>query len=278
MTSLVPSPKRILLVEHDAELQDILRTLLSDEGYAVISASSLGEALTLLGEQSFHMVLTDLFRGLGFDAFEEVEPLRQMADPTPVALMTAWDLTEEMVKQRGFSCLIPKPFDIDRLLGMVAICLAAPFTPEQERHIPIIKRFLIAQEQKDIETSLALCVDDIRYYPPTRRPAYAPYAEREAVSGKTALRATLEQTFRAYPDGTLGELLFYPLPKGISVRYLWRWTSPEGKQRHFTGGLLFYFAGGLLSQISISIHSPETLSPPLQTDRPDLSSSYNSAF
>ena len=51
---------KIFIVEDDREIVRNLEILLTEEGYAVRSASTRQEALTLLGQEEFALILLDL--------------------------------------------------------------------------------------------------------------------------------------------------------------------------------------------------------------------------
>ncbi len=135
MTPRSPSPPRLLVVEHDVGVQDLLATFLTTEGYAVRCASSPAEACALLAAQTFQLVLTDLFSTSVRDRFSAVERLRRSAQPIPVGVITAWDVDEEEIIQRGFAFLVRKPFDVEDLSALVAACLES--SPSQGSIVPL---------------------------------------------------------------------------------------------------------------------------------------------
>ena len=51
---------RILVVDDEKEYQDVYKMILEDEGYSVDTASSGTEALSILGKNSYNLVLADL--------------------------------------------------------------------------------------------------------------------------------------------------------------------------------------------------------------------------
>jgi len=83
MLSDSPSVPRLLVVEHDTALQELLVAFLTSEGYGVSLATSPAEALALLDTQTFHLILTDLFSNDSQDRFAFVDQLRSVAKLTP---------------------------------------------------------------------------------------------------------------------------------------------------------------------------------------------------
>ncbi len=51
---------RILIVDDDLEIGDLLKVVLQEEGYAVEFAASAVEGLSLLQRETFHLVVLDL--------------------------------------------------------------------------------------------------------------------------------------------------------------------------------------------------------------------------
>ena len=128
------SQPHILIVEDDLEIQEILQVLFEEEDYDLHLADSLEQALMLVQQHSFDFILTDLFSPTLRDALSSVEPLRALAYPTPVGIITSWPATGEEARQRGFAWLISKPFDCDALLD------AATLTIRQREHAPAFAR------------------------------------------------------------------------------------------------------------------------------------------
>ncbi|HEY7346828.1 MAG TPA: response regulator [Ktedonobacterales bacterium] len=153
MTPRPPSPPRLLIVEHDAGVRDLLAAFLMAEGYTVSLAASLVEAYRLLDEQTFHLILTDLFSSNPRDRFGSVELLRDAARPTPVGVLTGWNIAEEEIGQRGFAFLERKPFDIEQLFALIVACLSTP--PNPGACVPLPPGVLLVEPDGAARESLA---------------------------------------------------------------------------------------------------------------------------
>lgn len=108
---------RILVVDDEGPQREILRTILSDEGYSVETAPGGTEALRRCQEKSYDLVLTDL-RMPGTDGLSLVERLIRDDPPTLVILMTAYgslDSAEQALKKGAFDYLT-KPLEREELL------------------------------------------------------------------------------------------------------------------------------------------------------------------
>ena len=112
----------ILVVEDESPIRELLAEVLRGEGHRVLAAADGLAALALLDRETPDLVLTDAMMpgldGLGLAA-------RMRADPrtagVPVVLMSAAvPARPDGLDGVGF---LAKPFDLDRLLGVVAAAL-----------------------------------------------------------------------------------------------------------------------------------------------------------
>lgn len=235
----------VLVVEDDLELRDLLTLLLREEGYLVTSASALEQAMALLETRTFHFILSGVFRQAPGDPLTSVEPLRERAWPIPVGIMTAWVISEEVVKQRGFICLIRKPFDIDDLSATIATCLDTPLTPRQVDQAKIIERYYAALNSHDSAAAASLCAEDFIYFPTGLRL----HPSRTQVQGRETYRAYLEDVFRFYPhlQAEIGSIAAHP--RGLAIHHVMRWDDAEGAPRYRVSGMVFAFAGEQIVQL-----------------------------
>ena len=247
MTAIDSAP-RLLLVEHDGDMSRILHQALSEEGYQVITAPSLAEALVLIEAHVFDVILTDSFRTLPEPRLQAVLPLLKTAAPTPVVVMTAWVLTDEAVQQAGFAHLINKPFDLDEVMATLAACLNAPLTPEQEQQAATVSGYIAAMNQHDIEQVLSYCTEDMVYQPPAPM-SHLPHIR--LVRGKSDYRTYLQEAFHVLQGVEIHHYRVFPHPTGLAVRYSARWSASDGSCQQFTASLVFRFAGVLIRQYGV---------------------------
>ena len=107
----------ILVVDDEGTQRDVLRTILTAEGYRVETAASAGEAVEKSGHHRFDLVLTDL-RMPGADGLSLIRALTREEPPTLVILMTGYgsmDSAEQAMKLGAFDYLT-KPLERDELL------------------------------------------------------------------------------------------------------------------------------------------------------------------
>jgi DNA-binding NtrC family response regulator len=114
------SQPRILLVDDEFSLLITLAANLELEGFDVTTAQSPIQALKLVKEQSFDIVLSDIrMPGMsGVDLFREI---RRIHPKMPVLLMSAFAL-EETIKaaiHEGVFAMLAKPFDPDHVAAVL---------------------------------------------------------------------------------------------------------------------------------------------------------------
>lgn len=116
--------RRILVVDDETPLRDMLVNLLKSAGYEVLSAADGGTAVGMLRAQPFDLLVTDLsmnpVSGADLAAFVTKENLQ-----TRVIVMTGYNTAENdaVNGQNVFAC-IGKPFRIAAFLDLVKQALS----------------------------------------------------------------------------------------------------------------------------------------------------------
>jgi CheY-like chemotaxis protein len=163
-------PPRVLVSDDTPDLLALVEAILSENGYAVTASGSLPTALALVEEQLFHFILTDLYAQSGLSPFQGIAPLIAQAQPTPIAVMTAWPLSYADVTQAGASYLLSKPFGMADLLQAVEQGVQSSLhKPEQEVQRQVVEQFFHAWTAQDWAQLARLCTLSVRFLPPTRQ-------------------------------------------------------------------------------------------------------------
>jgi DNA-binding response OmpR family regulator len=115
--------KKILIVEDDIHISEMLCLLLRQNGYAPVAAYSGTEALLALPQGGFSLVLLDLM--LPGKTGEEVLDELRAASSIPVIVLTARTDKETTIKllRLGADDYIAKPFDNNELLARIDVQL-----------------------------------------------------------------------------------------------------------------------------------------------------------
>lgn len=127
-----PSPsscdsKRILVVDDEKPLRDILELTLCDEGYQVLTAADGNEAMELARTVHFDLVVTDI-RMPGKDGIETIKELRVLDRKLKIIAMSGGQpggigdyLT--LAKALGASAVLKKPFSSDHFISTLRAVL-----------------------------------------------------------------------------------------------------------------------------------------------------------
>jgi DNA-binding response OmpR family regulator len=115
---------RILVVEDEKSLREIVAARMGREGYAADSASNGVEALEYIESGSYDCVILDIMLPKK-DGITILKEMRGRGDQTPVLLLTARDSIEDRVS--GLDCgaddYLVKPFAYDELSARVRALL-----------------------------------------------------------------------------------------------------------------------------------------------------------
>ncbi|GAB4352727.1 MAG: hypothetical protein Kow0099_36910 [Candidatus Abyssubacteria bacterium] len=108
---------RVLVVDDEEVMRDMMRDILEQSGYIVETASDGDEALAKLGEHLFGLVFTDI-RMPRMDGLELLRQIRCLDPSLDVIMMTGYatvDIAVEAMKL-GAADFITKPFNLDHIL------------------------------------------------------------------------------------------------------------------------------------------------------------------
>ena len=111
---------RILVVEDEPRIANLLARGLGEEGHAVRLAGSLADARSVEGDDA-ELLIVDRMLPDG-DGLDLVRDLRRSGDSRPVIVLTARDRVDERVEglYGGADDYVTKPFVFDELLARIA--------------------------------------------------------------------------------------------------------------------------------------------------------------
>jgi two-component system phosphate regulon response regulator OmpR len=125
---MTPKQRKILVVDDDPRLRDLLRRYLGDNQFEVGVAQD-GPAMTrLLQRENFDLIILDLMLP-GEDGLSILKRLRGQNDRTPVVMLTAKgdDIDRIIGLEVGADDYLPKPFNPRELLARIhAVLRRAP--------------------------------------------------------------------------------------------------------------------------------------------------------
>jgi two-component system, NtrC family, response regulator GlrR len=114
-------PKKILLVDDDTDLLELLSIRLTAAGFETIVATSAETALNCLDITRPHLVISDMQMS-GMDGMALFEHIHRAIPTLPVIILTAYGTIPDAVAavQRGIFGYLTKPYDPKTLLDKIA--------------------------------------------------------------------------------------------------------------------------------------------------------------
>jgi CheY-like chemotaxis protein len=111
---------RLLVVEDDTTIRDLLTEVMLVEGYEIQLAANGLEALTILSSWIPDLIILDLMMPImDADAFREHQLAMPAAAHIPILVLSALNDVLDRADALGASAVIAKPFDIDTLVTVV---------------------------------------------------------------------------------------------------------------------------------------------------------------
>jgi two-component system response regulator PilR (NtrC family) len=124
--------KRVLVVDDEPSMREVLSIMLTKEGYEVVAADSRAQAAAVLAKAPADLVITDIRLPDG-DGIEILRHVKAASPETAVVVMTAYGTTETAVAalKLGAHDYLTKPFDVDELKIVVRGALEAQRLTEE---------------------------------------------------------------------------------------------------------------------------------------------------
>ena len=116
MKSAEPHNRRVLIVDDNEDIRNVLSDSLTFWGYHCVEADHGEAALRCLNTDQFHLVITDYQMPI-MDGIQLLEALKKRRTPTPPVILLSGTISEELQK-RAFE------------LGTYAVCLK-PIAPQE---------------------------------------------------------------------------------------------------------------------------------------------------
>jgi two-component system response regulator GlrR len=117
---MVTGPGKILVVDDDSNLLEIIKMRLESADYEVVTAQDVEDALTAVKEQPLDMSIIDLYLAEN-NGISLMEDVHKIIPDIPVIILTAYGSIETAFEamQKGAYSYMTKPFDPGELLSQI---------------------------------------------------------------------------------------------------------------------------------------------------------------
>ena len=133
---MTQSAPKILVVDDELSMRELLEYMLTNEGYAVTCAETGREAISVLEKNHFDLLLCDIRLG-DITGLDVLRASKKQNPDNVVILISAYSTTETAVEamNEGAYDYVPKPFDKDELLATIAKALELRSIEHEKKQI-----------------------------------------------------------------------------------------------------------------------------------------------
>ena len=112
-------PQRILVVDDERTIRELVCEVLADEGYETVGAGNGAEALQVMEEQQpFSLVVLDMWMPV-MNGWQFASAISERGVSVPILVMTAAREARSRAEEIGAIGYIGKPFDVDQFVDAV---------------------------------------------------------------------------------------------------------------------------------------------------------------
>src|SRR4051812_280260 len=114
--------ENILIVDDEADIRNLIKGILEDEGYKTRTAASARQAYEEIDKSMPDLIILDIWlQGSEHDGLQILANVKKKFPPTPIIMISGHGTIETAVSsiKQGAYDFIEKPFKSDRLLVMI---------------------------------------------------------------------------------------------------------------------------------------------------------------
>ncbi len=128
------SPARILVLDDDPDMRDLLREVLTSHGYDVVAVARGEEAVQQAASAAFDLIVADI-RMEGMDGLEALERTKQQQPDIGSLVVSGYASDEEVARARNLQVggYLKKPFRMNEFLNLVREQLRGRYQGEERR-------------------------------------------------------------------------------------------------------------------------------------------------
>ena len=138
--------QKILVVEDDLDIQELLKNFLQEAGYSIVLANDGVEALSIFSDVQFDLILLDIMLPK-IDGFAVCELIRKQSQ-VPIIMLTALNGEEEQIRGLDMQVddYITKPFSMPVLIRKIAAVLRRSTISQNQEHRTVAYKNLILND------------------------------------------------------------------------------------------------------------------------------------
>lgn len=147
--------ERILVVDDEEMIRDLLSSALIQEGYACLQAANVDEAFTILGEQRIDLVISDIMMP-GRSGVELLRDLKKVDPEIAVLMITGLsDMNTAMeCIHLGADDYITKPFGISRVILTVRNLIDKRSLAIEKKNYQVSLEFKVMQQTEQLRRTM----------------------------------------------------------------------------------------------------------------------------
>jgi CheY-like chemotaxis protein len=148
-------PKKILIVDDEADIRDIVRLYLTEEGFRVIEATNGQEAILKAQAERPDLIVLDIMMP-GINGFEVAKHLKDDPNTKDIPIVILSVLAQDSQYRQGILDYISKPFRQEDLIAMVRRIFGKAATGGHD----VVRTVLVVDDDPDIVDIICLCLRD----------------------------------------------------------------------------------------------------------------------
>ncbi len=124
---------RILLIDDDDNIREVVSDMLEYLGHQVCSASSGDRGVELFRQQPFDLVITDL--GMpGLSGWDVTRICKELRPEIPVIMISGWgnQIDEETAAKGGLDAILAKPFEMGKIKSLLDTVLSGSVKAQEK--------------------------------------------------------------------------------------------------------------------------------------------------
>ncbi|HUS32848.1 MAG TPA: nuclear transport factor 2 family protein [Kofleriaceae bacterium] len=239
---------RLLVIEDETDSLEMLQLLLQSAGFEVVGVSTRAEAIRVLQQQAFDLVLADLMidsREIAV-AWTAVDELVALARPALVGLITGWPVPEEEAAAHHVAFVLQKPCSRDAMFRQLAAALQLPALTVAQAFA--VNRYFEALELREYDQLSEIVTDDVVYQLPGTDARFS-----QEIRGRDAFLEFTNKTFNGFDRAHFEVNAIRSLPNGAMVEYVGHWKEAN-RERALPGAVMFELRDDRISRIAVRVN------------------------